>query len=424
VPRSAASRWVSVLCWAIVLSEGFDLVVLGALLPSMIDDWGISPATGSMLATLGLVGVAIGSIGIGTLSDRIGRRAALLISVGSFSVLTVLCTFAPGPELLGVLRLLAGLGFGGCLPTAAAMVSEMAAPRGHSGSMTLMMTGYHTGAVLAAVLTIPVIAITDWQLMFMIGGAIGLVVFALCWFKLPESPSYLISVGRTEQAETLINTLRLPRPPAAVFEVDQSVKPGIGALFQRGYLRATIAFWVASFMGLLLVYGLNTWLPVLMREAGYRLNASLALLFILNIGGVIGLLLAGRVADRFGNKPINLLWFLGAAVFLAVLAIRLPSLALYLAVGFAGLFVFSAQVLVYAFVGRVFPPRARATAIGWSAGVGRLGGISGPIIGGALITAGIGYPWGFFVFSGVAVLAVLAVSIVPLIGGARSDTDR
>jgi MFS family permease len=163
-------------------------------------------------------------------------------------------------------------------------------------------------------------------------------------------------------------------------------------------------------MGLLLVYGLNTWLPEIMRQAGYPLGASLSLLLTLNLGGVIGLVVAGKVADKAGVRRATISWFFVAAVFLALLSVRLPSVGLYAAVFLTGCFVFSAQVLVYAYIGRTYPDAMRATGIGWAAGIGRIGAICGPILGGALLSAKIAYPWGFYAFSVVGLLGAIAIS--------------
>jgi MFS transporter, AAHS family, benzoate transport protein len=171
---------------------------------------------------------------------------------------------------------------------------------------------------------------------------------------------------------------------------------------------------VASFMGLLLVYGLNTWLPTIMRDAGYSIQQGTTLILVLNVGAVMGLVVAGRISDTRGNKPAVLAWFGLAAVFLALLSIKMESrLLVYAAVLLTGIFVFSAQVLVYAFVGHLYPPEIRGTALGVAAGVGRVGAIVGPSLGGMLVTAGVAYPWGFYAFTLAAVLAVLTLATVP-----------
>ena len=149
-----------------------------------------------------------------------------------------------------------------------------------------------------------------------------------------------------------------------------------------------------------------------MKSAGYELGAALALLLVLNAGGVLGLLIAGRVADRIGNRRSTIAWFAAAALFLALLSVKLPGIGIYVSVLLAGVFVFSAQVLVYAYVGHVYPASARGTAMGAASGVGRAGAISGPLIGGWLLTVGLAYPWGFYIFAAVAAIGAVCIALV------------
>lgn len=387
--RSLAA--VRPLCWAAVALEGYDLVVLGVVLPVLLRDpvWALTPATAALISTVGLLGVMVGALGIGPLADVIGRRRTMVLTVVGFSVLTLACAFAPGPVAFGVLRFLAGLGLGGVLPVALALVNEYAAPGRAGSATTTLMTGYHVGAVATALLGIVVIPAWGWQAMFVIGAVPAVVLVPLLVRLLPAEAD-----ARPEQ-------------PAGSTPANP-----VTSLFRDGYLRATIAFWVTSFMGLLLVYGLNTWLPEIMRAAGYELGAALALLLVLNVGAVLGLLVAGRVADRVGVRPAVIAWFAAAALFLALLSIRLPGAGVYVSVLLAGVFVFSAQVLVYAFVGQRYPAAVRGTALGAASGVGRLGAIAGPILGGALLTAGIAYPWGFYAFAAVAAVGAVSVAAV------------
>lgn len=398
-PGERYARWVLPLCWTSVALEGFDLVVLGVVLPSLLryPDWGLTPNTASIISVVGLFGVMGGALAVGPITDLIGRRRAMLGTVIGFSVFTLLCAAAPDPWTFGVLRFLAGLGLGGVLPVALALVNEYAKVGRAGGATTTLMTGYHVGAVVTSLLGILVIPSLGWRPMFVIGALPALVLVPLLLRYLPESAWYL----RARSEGALASGRRHP-----------TFDP-IATLFRRGYLGATLAFWVASFMGLLLVYGLNTWLPEIMRSAGYQLGAALALLLVLNVGAILGMLVAGRVADRTGVRPATICWFCAAVVFLALLSIRLPGAGVYLSVLLAGLFVFSAQVLVYAYISQRYPTWARATALGTASGVGRLGAIAGPLLGGVLLTAGIAYPWGFYLFSGVAAIGALAVLLVP-----------
>ncbi|HYP45603.1 MAG TPA: aromatic acid/H+ symport family MFS transporter [Propionibacteriaceae bacterium] len=405
-PRARYAGWVAPLCWLAVLLDGFDLVVLGVVLPSLLREptWGLTPNSASLIATVGLVGVMVGALAVGPVSDVIGRRRAMLATVIWFSLLSLLCAFAPNPTVFGLLRFLAGLGLGGVLPTALALVNEYAA-RGHGGrATTQMMTGYHVGAVLTALVGILVIASFGWRWMFVAGALPALILVPMMWRFLPESAAYLAARGGSGAPGG--------RGKGAPDTSAGRQTGSIGLLFRRGLVRSTLAFWVTSFMGLLLVYGLNTWLPQIMREAGYELGAALALLLVLNVGAVLGLLLAGRVADRIGNRRSAVIWFTAAALFLALLSIKLPGVGVYLAVLLTGTFVFSAQVLVYAYVARVYPAAVRGAALGGAAGIGRLGAITGPFLTGLLLTAGIAYPWGFYLFAVVALIGAIAVAVV------------
>ncbi|WP_375424018.1 MFS transporter [uncultured Friedmanniella sp.] len=398
--------WVAPLCWSAVVLDGVDLVVLGVVLPSLLTErsWALTPGSASLISVVGLVGVMLGALATGAISDVIGRRRTMLLTVTSFSVMTLLCAFAPNPEVLGLLRFLAGLGLGGVLPTALALVNEQAAD-GHGGrATTSMMTGYHVGAVLTALLGILIIPSLGWRWMFALGALPALVLVPLLLRHLPESGAYLTArEARRSAGSSAPATTEAPagRPAGSV-----------GLLFRHGLARSTLAFWVTSFMGLLLVYGLNTWLPQIMRSAGYELGAALALLLVLNVGAVLGLLVAGRVADRIGTRRAAVVWFVASAVFLALLSVRLPGVGVYAVVLATGVFVFSAQVLVYAYVAQVYPAAARGAALGGAAGVGRLGAITGPFLTGMLLTAGIAYPWGFYLFAVVAVVGALAVAVV------------
>lgn len=398
-PAGAGSRdlWPVWLCWIAVALDGFDLVVLGAVIPTLkaTGDLGFTASSLTAASTLGLVGVGLGAVGVGPLTDRVGRRITLIGCIALFSVLTLAIAAAQSTTQFTVLRFLAGLGLGACLPTALAFMTEHA-PAGRGGTaVTRMMTGYHVGAVLTALLALVLIDPLGWRAMFVVGGVLGLLTLPVMWARLPESETYLRAVADRDAGRA-----------------SETVRSG--DVVRGRYLAVSLGLWVASFMGLLLVYGLNTWLPTIMGEAGYSIQAGTGLLLVLNVGAVIGLLAAGGISDSRGNKPTVLLWFGFAAVFLALLSIRMDStLLVYAAVLLAGIFVFSAQVLVYAFVGHLYPPEIRGTALGLAAGVGRVGAIVGPFLGGALVTAGVAYPWGFYAFAVAALLAVAALATVP-----------
>lgn len=394
----SSTTWIRTLCWLAVMLEGFDIVALSAALPTILETRyaGIGPAEATFVTTISLVGIMVGSIAVGPVADRLGRRVAVMSSIALFSVFTLFVPLAPNATVFGLLRLIAGMGLGACLPAALTMMSEVTAPDRRARATTLTMTGYHIGAVLTSLLAI--VVAPSWQILFVVGGVVGLLVLPVMWVKLPETNPLLVS-------ET-------PAPKVPISDV-----------LRKPFALVSVATWVASFMGLLLVYGLNSWLPTIMKAAGYPLGTSLTMLLLLNLGGVAGLVVAGIVGDARGIRASAILWFGGATVLLGLLSIRMPTLLLNGAVFLTGLFVFSAQVLIYAYITRVYPPAIRGTALGLASGVGRVGSIAGPAVTGALVTAGLGYPWGFYFFCAVALLAVVAMVVVPRGMESRDDRD-
>jgi MFS family permease len=396
--------------------DGFDLVVLGAVIPTLLKthELGFDPVGATLAATISLVGVGLGALFIAPLSDRFGRRRLLIACVAWFSVFTLAVVAAPNVALFSAFRLLAGLGLGACLPAALAYINDYAKAGSGASNTTRTMTGYHAGAVATAFLAL--VIMPDWRAMFIAGGIAGLVLLPFLWAKLPESlpaaPEATPAAGSAHDAGDAPSSS--PAPTVSAPAAGRAEKAGFRSLLRKPYPLVALGIAVASFMGLLLVYGLNTWLPTLMAEAGYSMSSSLTLLLVLNVGAVAGLLVAGWLADKHGTKRIVLLWFGVSAVLLAALSFRMQNeLLLNAAVFVTGVFVFSAQVLVYAWVSQLFPAHLRGTALGFSAGVGRMGAILGPAVTGTLVTLGVAYPWGFYVFAAAAVLAVLALVALP-----------
>lgn len=390
-------NWVQPLCWASVVLDGFDLVALAVVFPVLLSDhvWGLTPGSASAIATIGLVGMTVGALLVGTIAESVGRRRALIISVACFSLFTLLSAAAPSAAVFTVLRFLAGLGLGGCIPVAVTLVAEHKASRGQSSSATtLVMTGFNVGAVLCATLGMVLVPELGWRALIVAGALPAFVLVPLLVRHLPESDVF-DAVRRVESRPT-----RLGR--AALVEI-----------FRGHLMRASVAFWVATFMGLMLIYGLNTWLPEIMHVAGYSLGHSLGFLLTLNLGAILGYLVGGRLADRRGARTATIAWFCGSATFLALFSLPLPEAGLYVVLFLAGFFVFSSQALTYAYTQRVYPEHARAVGVGWTAGVGRLGAICGPLLGGALLSTGAAYPWGFFVFALVGALGAAAAWAVP-----------
>ncbi len=410
------------MCGLAVAFDGYDLIVYGAVLPALLEyqPWGLTAEQAGAIGSYAVIGMMFGALIAGTVTDIIGRRKTLLICVSWFSLVTALCGVAPTPEIFGLFRFLAGIGLDGLIPVAAALTLEYAPRHRRNLTYLAMMASYNVGGLVAAGLAIVLIPAFGWQVMFFVALLPLLIVVPLGLKYMPESISFLLVEGRREEAETLSRRHGIPlQEIARTVEKEEGIAlqggklHALKTLVSRLYLVRTLAFWVAAFMGLMLIYGLSTWLPEVMRVAGYSVGSALSFLVLFNVGAIVGCLLAGWLADRLGAKLVCGLFFSTAAVGIALLSIGMPLLLTYVFAGLAGAGTFGGMTLVYANVGQYYPVSSRATALGWAAGIGRVGAITGPILGGILVGAGLAVPWGFYVFALAGPIAAIILFLMP-----------
>ena len=403
---------IVVTCGLAYMFDGYDLIVYGTTLPSITAQWGLSPVAAGSIGSYALIGMLIGALTVGSITDVFGRRRVLIAAVTWFSVLTALCAVAPNPEVFGALRFLAGLGLGGVLPTLNALVIEYAPARSRNLTYVVMAIGYPVGGLLAAALAIPLIPALGWTVMYVIAAAPLVLVLPLAIWFLPESLESLVARGRLDEARALATKLGVELPEGAGTKRERPRWGGVPALFVPPYALPTLLFWLSAFCSLLLIYGLNTWLPQLMRQAGYPLGSALSFLLVFNAGAVAGLLLGGRAADRFGPKPVVSIGFGLAGLAILLLNVTGSTVWLYLLFALGGYGTIGTQTLLNAYITGYYPGYARAAGIGWALGIGRFGGILGPVLGGLLVGAGTPLPWIFGTFAAVAIAGALLILAV------------
>ena len=385
--------WVLGLCFATIVFDGYDLIVYGSVVPELLEHraWDLSPQQVGAIGSLALVGMLLGALAVGALTDLIGRRKVLLGCLVWFSVAMALCAIAPTPAAFAAFRLLAGLGLGGVMPTTVALTIEWAPPGKQQIFNALMFSGYSVGGVLAALLAIWLLPEHSFRTLFAFGALPLVTVVPLAYRFLPESRHFRRGQRSGGQG------------PAV----------GPAALFTRRYVAATLLFPLAAFFALLTVYGLNTWLPEIMRKAGYPLTSGLSFLVVLNAGAVTGAVLGSFLADKVGPRAVTAAGFLVAAGSVIAMSRGLPLGLLYLVVAAAGCGSVGTQILLNGYVASYYDSAQRATALGWTLGVGRLGAILGPTMGGFLLASDLGVDWNFYIFAAAAVLGATALLLVP-----------
>jgi MFS transporter, AAHS family, benzoate transport protein len=414
------ARSVLAICLVSIVFEGYDLVAYGTALPSILADarWGLGPAHAGLIASYALVGMLVGSLLAGAIGDFVGRRWLVIASTAWFSAWMAVTALAGSLAVFGLARFMVGVGIGALIPTAAALAVEFAPPGRGNAHSAIVWAGYPGGGVLAALLGLLFLPEFGPRSLFWIGVLPIVTVVPLALRFLPESPSFLALRGRHEEAGRVARYygVGLPAPAGEGIEAERR---GPLALFDRGRRTATVLMGLMSAGGLLLTFGLNTWLPQLMRSSGYPLGSALSFLLVLNAGAILVPLFVARAADRIGPQKIVALSFAGAAVAISLMSLKLATVGLYVLTFVAGAGTIGAQVLVYGFAATYYPATCRAAGLAWTASVGRLGGITGPTVAGLLIAAGYGVASNFYVFAAVALVSAGCAACVPR---RRADT--
>ncbi len=414
------SAAVIALCGVTIIFDGYDLIVYGAVLPSLLEyePWGLTPVEAGAIGSYALIGMLFGALVAGTVTDIVGRRKIMLFCITWFSLSMGLCAMAPSSELFGLFRFIAGLGLGGVVPTAIALTIEYAPPNWRTLANSIMFSGYSVGGILAALLAIVLLPDFGFRTMFWIGMLPLVTLLPLAWKFLPESVGFLVANGRMEEAEELARRygVEIERKDASspAANEERGKLGALASLFSRSYFVPTMLFWAATFVGLLLVYGFNTWLPQIMREAGYPLGSALSFLLVLNLGAIIGTPVAGALADRVGRKLVTIVCFVAAAACIGLLSFPLPTAGLYALVAVAGVGTIGTTILVNAYCAQYYPAGSRATGLGWALGIGRIGAIVGPLFGGFIAASQLGYEWNFYAFASLALLGGLFMLLIPL----------
>lgn len=408
---------VLVWCLLIIIFDGYDLVIYGVALPLLMQQWSLTAVQAGLLASAALFGMMFGAMIFGTLSDRLGRKKTIMICVTLFSGFTFLGAFATNPVEFAILRFIAGLGIGGVMPNVVALMTEYAPKKIRSTLVAIMFSGYAIGGMTSALLGAWLVKDMGWQIMFLIAG-IPLLMLPIIWKFLPEALAFLIKSGKEEQAKQIINKLLPTRDihqnTQLVFNENIHHEAPVKALFQDGRAFSTFMFWIAFFMCLLMVYALGSWLPKLMLQAGYSLGASMLFLFALNIGGMVGAIGGGALADRFHLKPVITSMFVIGAAALILLGFNSPQIVLYSLIALAGAATIGSQILLYTFVAQFYPTTVRSTGMGWASGIGRIGAIIGPVLTGALLTFELPHQMDFLAIAIPGVIAAFAIFLVNL----------
>lgn len=358
---------VAALCGLVQMLDGYDLSAIGLAVPSLTKAWAMPPQAFTQAFALSSVGIMVGAMLAGPIADRVGRRPMLLISVALFGVFSLLSAWAGSLPMLVILRFFTGIGIGGAMPTTVALTSDYTPDRWRTSAVMFMFTGNTIGGFLAGQIAAQILPAWGWQGIFYVGGVVPLVLLLVLSVVLPESPQFH---GGARPASAKENP--------------------VGGLFADGLATVTLLLWAIFLINLLNMYLISYWLPTVLNLGGLSPADSAFAASIYSAGAIFSTLLLGPVIARVGPERTLACSLVFGAVCIGLTAAHLsPGATLVVLFGAGGGFVGS-QLGLNGYAASLYPAATRSTGIGWALGVGRLGGIVGPIIGGALL--GLGLP--------------------------------
>jgi AAHS family 4-hydroxybenzoate transporter-like MFS transporter len=361
VPAARLHLKVAWLCGVVLFLEGYDIAAVGYAVPALVDAWKIPAASFTKVLTAGNIGLLLGSVWVGLLGDRLGRKPVLIRCVVAVGVLSLVSAFVGSPLQLAGLRLLTGVGLGGSLPIAVALASDFAPRMAKGRFLIFMSTGVPVGFSLGGLLGSWLVRRFGWPAIFVTGGVLPLAMVPLLAIGLPEP-----MVVRTEP---WLHNLVL-------------------ALFQNGLATTTILLWAINAFSLMSTFFILLWTPAILHSTGASLSQAILATTIYSAGVIASPLLAARIADQVGIERVMTCGLAFGALCVLTIGLFYPRFWLLSLVlcgaGIGG----GCQAGINTLSALAYPPSIRSTGAGWALGAGRVGTIGGALLGGVVLALG------------------------------------
>ncbi len=400
-----------ILCGLGWLFDAMDALLIGLAMPVLADEWGLSNVQRGHLLTAHMIGMLVGAAVAGRLADRLGRQRMFQWTLLLFSISTGLCAVAPDYGTLLVMRFLVGLGLGGELPVASSLVAELS-PAAHRGRLIVLMESFWAGGALVAALIARLIPLLGWRFVFLVGALPAFYVLILRR-SLPESPRFLISQGKAEEALEVLRRVEAAsqEPPAQVEPAPSVAAPRapIRDILGPDLRRRTLLLWGLWFGMLFSYYGIFSWLPSLLAEAGHSLVRTYNYTILITLAQIPGYFAAAALVDRLGRRRTLILFLVPCALSSLGYAVSTSGVAIVLFGALISFFNLGAWGVVYTYTPELYPTRLRATGSGAASSMARVGGILAPLAVPAVLSATGSQAYVFAMFAGVLlVTAVVA----------------
>jgi AAHS family 4-hydroxybenzoate transporter-like MFS transporter len=424
-PIGSLQQRVVGLCCLLAMLDGFDAQSIGFLAPPIAQSLALDVKSFGPLFSASLAGILVGALTISPAGDRWGRKPMLILSTLSFGTLAFITAFSRGLEDLIVARFLTGIGLGGVLPNVIALATDYMPQRARAVPACLISAAMPAGGMVAGLVASALLPHWGWRSVFYVGGAAPVLLGAVLIFALPESVRLLSLKGGQE--ERVRGLMRRIWPESKSLEAhfvtrdERLARTPVFELLRHGRAAVTTALWLACFMNLLVLYSVISWMPALLTASSLPVSVGVMAITTYSLGAILGSLVQGPLLARFPPSTVFAFEF-GLFVLFVVLLAKIPLSAL--AVGVLacaiGWTIQGAQAGLNALSATFYPPSLRSTGLGWALGVGRIGSIIGPLLGGWALQAAWTPRQIFMAGSVPALCAVVAVSIAIAGGAARA----
>jgi MFS transporter, AAHS family, 4-hydroxybenzoate transporter len=405
---------VVLLCALVQAFDGFDLGTIGMAAPSLSKAWGVAPQLFTTAFVMSSVGILVGALLSGPLGDRFGRKPLLIISVAFIGIFSVASAFAWSIPSITAMRFMTGLGIGGAMPVTVALTSDYSPIQRRGTLIMLMFCGNTLGGFLGGQLVAQILPIFGWQSIFFAGGIPPLLLIPFLMMFLPESPRFLIAHrGDAPETQDILRRLNIRPQVAASKMVDVAKGNPVQQLFTGGLAVSTILLWIAFFANLLNMYLFSYWMPTVLTLSGFKPENAIFYASMFSLGGILSTALLGPMIDKFGAPRVLACSFASGVVFVLVIGLyTLPAPWIMVPILGAGAAMIGSQLGANAMAAGLYPARIRSTGVGWALGIGRLGGIAGPALGGSLLAFGLPPKQIFLCACGPALIAAIATVLL------------
>jgi MFS transporter, AAHS family, 4-hydroxybenzoate transporter len=372
------------ICFLMNMLDGMDVMVVSYAAPNISKAWGIGPQSLGIVFSAGLLGMAIGAMFLAPKADKTGRKTMIIICNVLMGISVFGTSYATSVEMLMFFRVLSGIGIGGMLASTATLTAENALSSSKDFWVSFVMAGYPIGAVLSGLVSAIIIPQYGWQSMFKFAGLTSFVTLPIVFFLLSESIQFL---GNTPSKKT----------------------PNLAALLTPSYKIKTLSLWVAIFMAFATLYFLTTWIPKLAEATGLSGKLAIYAGTVFNLGAFFGIVTQGYLSSKFGLQNTIAGFLILTTLLMIVFGQFNGSSIILFLFGLIGFGIQGGFVGMYSLAARIYPTEIRATGVGGAVGVGRIGAILGPLVGGVLIAAGYSIANNFIIFAIPTLIAATAV---------------